>query len=395
MHVEMMSVSGIQPYECNPRQNQGAIDKVANSIAAFGWQQPIVVDTNRIIIVGHTRYQAALKLGMTTVPVVIAADLTPAQVKAYRIADNKVGEVAEWDNDLLKLEINQLNDLHFDLSLTGFDQQEIDELILDASAFDDHDTDPQLDRAVELRQHYAVELGQLWALGDHRLICGDSTQAEIVTRLLRQDHPYLMVTDPPYGVNYDADWRKKLDSGSVNRATGKVLNDHRVDWREAYTLFPGAVAYIWHASVYTGQVAESIAACGFEIRNHIIWAKNQFVISRGHYHHQFEPCWYAVRKGQTARWVGDRKQGTLWSIDKPLKSETGHSTQKPLDCMARPIRNHDSEFVYDPFAGSGTTLIACENLKRKCLAIELNPDYVAVILQRYSDHTGIQPGRLE
>lgn len=394
MRIDYLPITSVKPYQNNPRNNKDAIDKVADSIKAFGWQQPIVVDGNNIIIVGHTRYQAAQKLGLSTVPVLVASDLSPEQVKAYRIADNKVGEIAEWDNDLLKIEFNDLQDMHFDLSLTGFDKTEIDQFLIDPESIE-NDTDPQIERAAELRKHFAVEPGQIWALGEHRILCGDSTDSKSVSKLFRDDHPNMMVTDPPYGVEYDASWRSSLHDGKGNPATGKVLNDNMPDWREAYLLFPGAIAYIWHTSLYAGVVYESISTCGFDIRNLIIWKKSNFAISRGHYHHQFEPCLYAVRKGKTASWIGDRKQSTVWDIDKQQKSETGHSTQKPLECMARPIRNHDSEWIYDPFAGSGTTIIACENLHRKCLAIELNPDYVAVILQRYLDHTGNNPVRLE
>ena len=395
MQVEMMPISVIKPYERNPRRNQSAIEKVAASISAFGWQQPIVVDRDFIIIVGHTRYQAALKLGFDSVPVSIATALTPEQVKAYRIADNKVGELAEWDNDLLKLEIDDLKGINFDLDLTGFESKEIQKIDISFGNDTLADTEPQIDHAAALQQRYQVAEGQLWQLGRHRILCGDSTIPDAVSRLLQNDHPQLMVTDPPYGVNYDAAWRNGIPQRSTDLATGKVLNDHRADWRETYALFPGDVAYIWHASSHTHTVAESLLATQFALRTLIIWRKNHFAISRGHYHHQHEPCWYAVKATGTAHWIGDRSQTTVWDIDKPLKSDTGHSTQKPLDCMANPIRNHDSEFVYDPFLGSGTTLIACENLGRSCLGIELNPAYAAVILQRYLDHTGIEPKRLD
>jgi DNA modification methylase len=215
-----------------------------------------------------------------------------------------------------------------------------------------------------------------------------------------------MVTDPPYGVEYDALWREETGSAANGQTVrissgkalnkhkacgvGKVANDDRADWREAWALFTGDVAYVWHAMKTALCVGDSLLATGFEIRAEIVWAKSQLVISQGHYHPQHESCFYAVRKGGTGHWQGDHKQTTLWEIDKPQKSETGHSTQKPLECMARPIRNHESEFVYDPFLGSGTTLIACENLKRRCFGIEISPDYVAVCLQRFEDAFGIK-----
>jgi DNA modification methylase len=256
------------------------------------------------------------------------------------------------------------------------------------------DAEPQMDKAAELNKIWRVKSGDLWQIGDHVLLCGDSTKAEDVARVMGNDKPLLMVTDPPYGVEYDADWRNeaKRPNGKPYGASaiGKVKNDDSADWTEAWKLFTGDVVYVFHAGVKSHEVADSLVSCGFEMRALICWAKDTFAISRGHYHHQHEPCWYAIRKGGTGHWVGDRSQTTLWEIDKPVKSETGHSTQKPLECMARPIRNHESEFVYDPFLGSGTTLIACENLKRRCFGIEISPDYVAVCLQRFEDAFGIK-----
>jgi DNA modification methylase len=213
--------------------------------------------------------------------------------------------------------------------------------------------------------------------------------------VLRDDVPLLMVTDPPYGIEYDADWRNhalRSDGTPIaGSAVGVVHNDSKSDWSDAYKLFPGDVIYVWHAGNKAWDVAESIIHSGYKIRTQIVWAKNNIVISRGHYHGKHEPCWYAVKDSRKSHWIGDRKQSTLWDIDKPRKSETGHSTQKPIECMARPIRNHDSEFVYEPFSGSGTTIIACEQLGRKCRAIELSPEYVAITLQRYYDATGKEP----
>jgi len=199
-----------------------------------------------------------------------------------------------------------------------------------------------------------------------------------------------MVTDPPYGVEYDAEWRARAGVNTLTAAHGKVLNDDNADWRDAWALFPGDVAYVWHAGVYSSVVAESLVACDFTVRSQIIWAKNQLVMSRGHYHWQHEPCWYAVKNGATGHWYGDRKQTTLWQIDKPPKSETGHSTQKPIECMRRPILNNSKrgDAIYEPFCGSGTTLIACEMEGRQCFAVELNPAYVDVIIRRWQKFTG-------
>jgi len=202
-----------------------------------------------------------------------------------------------------------------------------------------------------------------------------------------------MVTDPPYGVEYDANWRNQaaIASGkpASELAVGKVQNDDRADWSDAWRLFPGEVAYVWHAVLYSPLVADSLARCGFEIRALVVWGKSQLVMSRGHYHHMHEPCWYVVKKGGTAHWHGDRKQTTLWAIDKPRKSETGHSTQKPVECMRKPIENNSAigDGVYEPFSGSGTTIIAAEQTGRRCFAMEISPNYVDVAVRRWQQFT--------
>ncbi|WP_394367202.1 DNA-methyltransferase [Prosthecodimorpha hirschii] len=197
-----------------------------------------------------------------------------------------------------------------------------------------------------------------------------------------------MVTDPPYGVDYDPEWRERAGVNTSTAAKGKVLNDDRADWREAWALFPGDVAYVWHAGLFAGTVGESLIASGFKLRSQIIWDKGQLVLSRGDYHWQHEPCWYAVRgKGH---WSGDRKQTTVWAIAKPQKSETGHGTQKPVECMRRPIENNSSpgQAVYEPFSGSGTTIIAGEQSGRSVYAVELNPAYVDIAVERWQAFTG-------
>jgi DNA modification methylase len=229
--------------------------------------------------------------------------------------------------------------------------------------------------------------------GGHRLLCGDSTVATDVERVLGGVEPHLMVTDPHYGVDYDPAWReeaaKKGLKGFSPSALGTVANDGRLDWTEAWALFPGAVAYIWHAGRHASAVQASLEAVGFDIRCQIIWAKSSFAISRGHYNWQHEPCWYAVRKGKTGHWHGSKSETTLWTISH-VKSETGHSTQKPVECMKRPIENNSSpgQAVYEPFSGSGTTIIAAEMTGRACHAIELAPQYVDVAVKRWQDFTG-------
>jgi DNA modification methylase len=224
----------------------------------------------------------------------------------------------------------------------------------------------------------------------HRIACGSSTDPATVERALAGVKPHLMVTDPPYGVNYDPEWRARAGVNTAGAATGQVLNDDNADWQAAWALFPGDVAYVWHAGLFAGVVQDSLMAVGFQMRSQIIWAKNQLVMSRGDYHWQHEPCWYAVRKSRKGHYDGGRSQSTLWQIDKPRRSETGHSTQKPVECMKRPIENNSSpgQAVYEPFSGSGTTIIAAEMTGRCCHAIELNPAYVDVAVKRWQDFTG-------
>jgi len=354
----------------------------------------VLAKSDGSLIDGHLRIKAAKRLGMTEVPVVLCDDLSEAEIKALRISINRMAELAEWDEELLMTELEGLAAEGITMDDVGFDLDALEELGASAEpeGNPEADAEPQIDKAEELRAKWGVEPGQLWELGDHRILCGDSTKAEDVARALDGAKPLLMVTDPPYGVEYDADWRNHTnDLGRSARAVGKVMNDDRADWTEAWQLFSGDVAYVWHAGNKAHTVADSLISCGLEIVAQIIWAKNNMVIGRGNYHPKHEPCWYAVRKGGKRNFTDDRTQTTLWEIDKPQKSETGHSTQKPVECMARPIRNHDSEFVYEPFSGSGTTIIACEQLGRKCRAIEISPAYCAVAIQRWADATGKTP----
>ena len=233
-------------------------------------------------------------------------------------------------------------------------------------------------------------MAKLTLKSTHRIACGSATDPVTVAAVLAGEEPHLMVTDPPYGVAYDPSWREEAGVAGGDYAKGTVLNDDRADWREAWALFPGDVAYVWHAGLFAGVVGDSLIAARFKLRSQIVWDKGQLVLSRGDYHWQHEPCCYAVREGKTGHWAGDRKQVTVWQIDKPRKSETGHSTQKPVDCMRRPIENNSEvgDGVYEPFSGSGTTIIAAEMTGRRCYAIELNPAYVDVAVKRWQEFTG-------
>jgi DNA modification methylase len=375
-------VAELVPYTRNARTHSDAqVAQIAASIREFGFTNPVLVDGERGIIAGHGRLLAARKLGMTEVPTIELSHLTPAQKRAYILADNRLALSAGWDEDMLRIELGDLNAEGFDLNLTGFDPGEIASFLIDHTG---GLTDP--DQIPEVPERPVSREGDVWRLGKHRLICGDSTDTEVVALALHGVRPHLMVTDPPYGVQYDP---MKARSGSVAR--GLVPNDDRADWREAWRLFPGDVAYVWHAGLRSREVVESLQACGFGMRAQIIWDKTRPVLSRGHYHFQHEPCWYAVRQGATGHWNGDRKQTTIWSINHQ-KSETGHGTQKPVECMKRPIENNSSpgQAIYEPFSGSGTTIIAAEMTGRVCHAVELSPAYVDVAVLRWQAFTGEQ-----
>jgi DNA modification methylase len=379
--VERWPIDRLVPYARNARTHSDAqVAQIAGSIRELGWTNPVLVDEDGTIIAGHGRVLAARQLGLTHVPVMMAAGWSEAQRRAYVIADNKLAENAGWNDELLRLELADLAAMGFELPLIGFSDDEIAKLSIAPSP---GLTDP--DEAPEPPADPVSASGDVWQLGRHRLVCGDCTDPDTVAAALEGTSPRLMVTDPPYGVDYDPGWRGRT------KRTGRVLNDDRADWREAWALFPGDVAYVWHASLFVHAVAESLIASGFELRAHIVWAKDRLQLSRGHYHWQHEPCWYAVRRNASGHWTGDRRQTTLWQIaNKGQDAETRHGTQKPVECMKRPIENNSSpgQSVYDPFVDSGTSIIAAEMTGRACHAIELDPAYVDVAVLRWQAFTG-------
>jgi DNA modification methylase len=388
--IETWPLERLKPYARNAKlHGADQVAKIAGSMAQFGWTVPVLVSGDGEVIAGHGRILAATQLGLTEAPVIVLDHLTEEQRKAYRLADNKLTEIGAWDEALLAAELQELAAEDFDLSLIGFSDAELDQLLAglgegDPAALDGEDDVPGTPEDPVSRP------GDLWLLGPHRLLCGDATVATDVERVLGGVTPLLMVSDPPYGVEYDPSWRNKAGAASTQR-TGKVLNDDRADWREAWALFPGDVAYVWHGALHAATVAESLEAAGFAIRSQIIWAKERLVLSRGDYHWQHEPMWYAVRRSGKGHWAGDRKQTTLWQISsRDQDAQTVHGTQKPVECMRRPILNNSSpgQAIYEPFMGSGTTLIAAETVGRVCLGIELNPAYVDVAVERWQRFTG-------
>jgi DNA modification methylase len=371
------------------------------SLRQYGAGRSILLDKHGRIIAGNATTEAAGSIGLEDVIVVQSdgtklvavqrTDLDLEKDKAARelaIIDNRAGELnLEFDAEALQ---SLAADFDIDLKDVGFADGELEAMLPAVPVEEDEVPDSS---TVDQR----CQPGDLWKLGDHRLLCGDSTKADDVARLLGDAKPFIMVTDPPYGVEYDPEWREGSDLGVGKRSKGKVENDDRIDWTETYSLFPGSVAYVWHASFYTIDVGLNLRNAGFEIRSSIIWRKQHFAMSRGHYHWQHEPCWYVVKKGATAKWCGDRTQSTTWEIannnsfgNANAEETWGHGTQKPVECMARPIRNHGTkkDDVYDPFLGSGTTLIACEQLGRRCFGLEISPTYCDVILARWEKLTG-------
>lgn len=396
--MDIDHIGQLHPDPRNARKhNPRNIGMVVNSLQEVGAARSIVIDEKGNVLAGNGTIEAAAQAGIERVHVVDAdgetivavrrSGLSEEQKKRLALFDNRTAELAGWDVEVLQ-ELSEQGD-----ALEGmFSGDELDTLLAsldirtEGDGGDEFDTTPQ-------EGPTRVQRGELWRIGEHRLLCGDATSAEDVGRLMGGAAPTLMVTDPPYGVEYDANWRNVAAAEGhlayADRRVSPVQNDDRRDWTEAWRLFPGDVAYCWYDGRHASEVQVSLEMADFEIRCQIIWAKSNFPISRGHYHWRHEPCWYAVKKGRTASWIGDRKQTTLWEINLDKNVDGGHSTQKPMECMIRPIRNHSGD-VYDPFLGSGTTLIAAHRTGRKCYGLEIEPKYCDVILRR-AEAEGIGP----
>lgn len=410
--VQIWHIDKLVLYARNPRKNDDAVDRMCASIREYGFKIPVLARSDGTVVDGHLRIKAARKLGswpggnITGLPIMLCDEWTEAQVKAFRIMVNRSVTWAEWDDELLSLELQELAAADFNLELTGFDPRELEDLLTLP------DADDQADVAPPLPENPVSRLGDLWLLPPaagkvgkptHRVLCGDATSIVDTARLLSgQKPPFMMACDPPYSVELDPNWR--VDAGLQNRSRqfGKVANDDRADWSAAYALFPGDVAYVWHAGVHAAEVAAGLHSCDFQIRAQIIWKKQRFVISRGAYHWGHEPCWYAVRKGKPAHWRGDRTQSTVWEVDNlvaanrgsteddPENSITGHGTQKPVELFRRPIMNHTEagDAVYDCFIGSGSCVIAAQTTGRICYGLDIDPKYVDCAVTRWQNLTG-------
>ena len=402
--TENISISSLTLLDKNPRKiSRDQMEKLKESLKEdpeFLEDRPVLVnniDGKHIVFAGNQRVRAAKALGWKEIPCKVRKNLSEKTMRSRTIKDNK--SVGSWDYDILanEYEIDNLIDW-------GFTPEElsIDIDVIDGSeGEDDNQTlEPPKDPKTKIGDVY--ELTSESNGGDsvlcHRISCGDSTEPDVVERLLNGNEPILMITDPPYGVNYDPNWRQESLKDDFKRSIGKVQNDDKINWALAWHLFPGKIAYVWHADKYCSEVQKSLEDAEFEIISQIIWMKQHFALSRGDYHRQHEHCWYSCRKGQNHNWQGSRKETTIWEIKRLMEPShkkeneddirTIHSTQKPIECMAKPIRNNTAkgEGVYDPFLGSGTTLIAAEQLGRICYGIELDTAYCDIIVGRWVNY---------
>jgi DNA modification methylase len=402
--VQHWQIERLIPYARNPRKNDAAVDRMAASIQEFGFKIPVLARSSGEVVDGHLRLKAAQKLGITEVPVILCDEWTEAQVKAFRLMVNRSVGWAEWDNELLGLELSELKDLDFDLSLTGFDTREIDEYLAGPENDEDADAVPPVP------DEPASRLGDLWLCGKHRVLCGDATAPEAVARLCGSNAPSVMITDPPYGIELDSEWRDRAGLNGYGPAEASYMkrrteghtnttisSDTRADWSEAFALVPSLqVAYVWHASKFTREVLDGLLRIGFLHHQQIIWNKGRTVLTRTHYWFQHEPCWYVRKKN--APWFGKAgENSTVWDVASPKfimggskEEKFDHPTQKPLELMRRPILNHTKrgELIYDPFLGSGTSMLAAETTGRVCYGIDLDPKFVDVIVQRWQTYTG-------
>jgi DNA modification methylase len=383
-HLEKRNINDLKDHPKNPRQlSKHDAEHLQKSIDKFGLIDKPIINLDNQIIGGHQRKSILKKLKIKEIECWVPdKQLDEKQVEELNIRLNK--NTGDWDWDVLANEFDVDNLMEW-----GFTAEElIDAPIteIESTEEDDETLEPGEDKDA------ITKLGDVYELNGHRVFCGDSTLPDSVSACLNGQMPILMVTDPPYGVEYDPSWRDVAGKG--RRAKGKVQNDDKINWALAWHLFPGSIAYIWHASKHCGEVEKSLTDSEFEIISQIIWIKQHFALSPGDYHWQHEPCWYAIKKGHQHNWQGSRKESTIWEIrnlncfgksKEDGEERTAHSTQKPIECMARPIRNNSaqSEGVYDPFLGSGTTLLAAEQLGRTCYGIELSPAYCDIIVDRW------------
>ena len=397
LNVQQIALEQLVPYARNARTHSDSqVAQIAGSIAEFGFVNPVLVGGDNIIIAGHGRVMAAKKLGLQTVPTIKLDHLTENQRRALVIADNKIAENAGWDEELLRLELQNLADEDFDLDLLGFDDVELDDLL---ASLDDDEAAALDENIPEVQENPVSRSGDIWIMGEHRLLCGDSTSEADMKKLMGGELADMVFTDPPYNVNYGDTAKDKLRSKGGAKAGRKIMNDNLGDDFEAFLTAAcknmlahtkGAL-YICMSSSELDTLQSAFRNAGGKWSTFIIWAKNTFTLGRSDYQRQYEPILYGWKDGNDRYWCGARDQGDVWFYNKPQKNDL-HPTMKPVDLVVRGIKNSSKtlDIVLDPFGGSGSTLIAAEHTGRQARLIELDPKYVDVIVRRWQEMTGLQ-----
>jgi DNA modification methylase len=387
MEVKTLKIEDLIEYARNPRKNDAVVDRMVSCIKEFGFRIPIVAKSDGSVVDGHLRLKAAKKLGMTEVPVVIADDLTDAQIKAFRLIANQSANWAEWDDELLKLELEDLKNLNFDLNLTGFDLGEVERLLRNGDVQeDDYDEIPGSVDDIPT----VSKLGDLWILGKHRLLCGDSTKIEDVKKLMDGHIADMVFTDPPYNVDYGTNQRDMIRGN-----TRAIKNDDLENFAEFIEAactnilkYSSGAIYIFISVFELDTLKQAFEKAGGNLSTIIVWIKNHFAVGKSDYQRQYEMILYGWKKGVNRHWCGDRTQSDIWSFDR-VNANRLHPTMKPIPLVARAIINSSKigDVVLDPFGGSGTTLIACEETNRRCCMMELDPKYVDTIIRRWQKLT--------
>ena len=395
-HIERWPTEKLVPYARNARtHSEEQVAQIAASIVEFGFTNPILAGSDGVIVAGHGRLAAAQKLGLDTVPVVVLDHLTPTQRRALIIADNRIAENAGWDDAMLRIELQSLQEDGFNLDITGFDADALAELMAGEETTVDGNTDE--DAVPEVSETPISRPGDIWVLGEHRLLCGDSTVAESYDRLMQGEPADMVFTDPPYNVDYANSAKDKM------RGTDRpILNDNLGDGFYDFLLAAltpmlqhcAGATYIAMSSSELDTLQQAFRAAGGKWSTFIIWAKHTFTLGRADYQRQYEPILYGWPEGQNRHWCGDRDQSDVWAIKKPQKNDL-HPTMKPVELVERALRNSSrpGDTVLDPFGGSGTTVIAAEKSGRKARMIELDPKYCDVIVRRWQDFSGHQARR--
>lgn len=383
MQIQEIEIKDLKEYEENPRNNDSGVDAVAESIKEFGFKVPIIVDNNNVIVAGHTRLKAAKKLGLSKAPCIIADDLTTDQIKAFRIADNKTAELSEWDIEKL---LSEIKDIDLDMTQYGFTDEELKKMedkFIDSVQEDDSE--------IELPEEPKSKIGDLFLLGEHRLICGDSTDENTIKRLVGENEVSLYLTDPPYNVNYQGGTEDKLKIINDNFSTKDEFLDFLTKAFSAANsvMKNGAPFYIWHADTERINFQGACEKIGWAVRQNLVWIKNAFVMGRQDYQWKHEPCLYGWKDGHAHHFIDQRNLTTVLEFNRPTKNNI-HPTMKPVELFYSLIHNSSliDDYVLDSFGGSGTTIIACEQLKRKALVSEIDPRYCDAIINRWETFTG-------